>query len=153
MRELRKNAVPPALFVAAACALFMSRQTREHRPPSSQAVDGLAIGRSYAPVLVRTYADAWDSAARAIEDGKPVAEAQKTLQETWKAARVKAFRDEVEPAFARTLPAGTEPTDAAARSRVAALWRSFAEGLKQGAVAGPTPPAARSRRAPRLDRP
>ena len=47
-------------------------------------------------------------------------------------ARVKAFREQVQPAFARVLSEGEEPADAATRKKVAALWRAFAEGLKTG---------------------
>jgi hypothetical protein len=96
------------------------------------AVDGVALGKAYAPALAATYGDAWMAAAQALEDGKPVAEAQKALQETWKDGRVKAFTNQVAPGFARVLPEGTEPSSPQQRAQVVALWRAFAQGLKRG---------------------
>jgi hypothetical protein len=82
--------------------------------------------------LLATYADAWLAAAKTLEEGKPIAEAQKTLQDAWKAARVKAFSEDVAPVFAVVLPEGTEPTSPDKRAQVIDLWRSFAKGLKGG---------------------
>jgi hypothetical protein len=107
-------------------------QAQAQAQAPAAAVNGVALGRAYVPVLATGYADAWLAAARALEEGKSVAEAQATLQETWKDARIKSFRSAVAPAFARVLPEGTEPADAAKRARVAALWRAFAKGLKRG---------------------
>jgi hypothetical protein len=90
----------------------------------------LALGRAYAPRLVDTYAEGWLAAAKAIEEGKPVVEAQKALQETWKDARAKVFAAEVQPGLSLVLPEGTEPADPRKRSEVAGLWRAFARGLK-----------------------
>jgi len=97
---------------------------------AGRSVDARALGREYAPVLASTYADAWVAAARVIEGGGSVAHAQEVLQQTWKEARVRAFRSRVDPAFSRVLAEGAEPADAAERARVAALWRGFAAGLK-----------------------
>jgi hypothetical protein len=94
------------------------------------AVDGLAVGRAYAPVLLATYADAWSAAAKSLEEGGSVAGAQKTFQDTWKDARVKAFTDHVAASFALVLPEGAEPSTPEKRAQVVALWREFASGLK-----------------------
>ncbi len=99
---------------------------------SAPAINGVALGRTYAPALASAYGDAWIAAARAIDDGKTVAEAQTVLQETWKEARIKSFRSKVLPTFSIVLPEGTEPANPAKRAEVANLWRAFAKGLKQG---------------------
>jgi hypothetical protein len=91
-----------------------------------------ALGKAYAPVLAETYADAWIAAAEAIEQGRSVAEAQQVLQKTWTDARVEAFRAQIQPAFSRVLPEGTEPADEVSRTNVAAFWRAFARGLRAG---------------------
>ena len=100
--------------------------------PMPAAVDGVKLGRAYAPALAPALGEAWEAAAGAIEAGKGMGEAQETLQATFKAARVKAFTDKVAPEFAKVLAEGAEPKDAAARSEVANLWRGFARGLKGG---------------------
>jgi hypothetical protein len=97
-----------------------------------RAVNAVALGKTYAPTLAATYASGWDDAAKAVEDGKTIADAQKALQDTWKAARVAAFTKDVQPGFALVLPEGTEPSDAAKRQQIAQLWRDFAKGLRGG---------------------
>jgi hypothetical protein len=92
-------------------------------------VSGQALGRAYAPLLLASYSDAWLAAAKALEEGKPVAEAQKTLQDTWKEARVKAFTNHVASSFALILPEGAEPATPEQRTEVVKLWRDFARGL------------------------
>jgi hypothetical protein len=96
------------------------------------AVDGMALGKAFAPVLASVYADAWMAAAGDLEQGTSTVEAQKTLQKTWKDGRVKAFMTRVAPSFSIVLPEGSEPTSPEHRARVVALWRSFAGGLKGG---------------------
>ena len=83
-------------------------------------------------VQFATLSEAWDAAADALVQGKTVAEAQATLQQTWKAARAKAFVASVAPEFAKVLPEGAEPKDDAQRAQVVALWKAFATGLKGG---------------------
>ncbi len=100
-------------------------------PPSPDArVDGRKLGRGYAAALADTYADAWDAGAAALEQGKSVAAAQKTLVETWKRARASVFKTQVAPAMARVLPEGHEPGDPAVRAAVVKLWKDFARGLR-----------------------
>jgi hypothetical protein len=93
---------------------------------------GEVLGRAYAPRFLASYGDAWLAAARALEEGKTVAEAQQALQETWRHARTKAFGDHVAPGFAAVLGEGTEPGTPEQRARVVAFWRSFARGLTAG---------------------
>jgi hypothetical protein len=107
--------------------------TRVYRPSSiPAAVDGAKLGRAYAPQVVSTLSDAWNAAADALGQGKSVAEAQAALQQSWQAARAKAFAASVAPDFSKVLAEGVEPKDDAQRAQVVALWRSFARGLKGG---------------------
>ena len=131
MRFVKEYGTPVAMLVMSGVLLFDHFAPRP-TTPVEPTVNGVALGRAYAPVLVAGYADAWGAAAKALEEGRPVAEAQKILQDAWKESRVKAFRAEVQPGFALVLPEGTEPTDASKRTQVAQLWRSFATGLRGG---------------------
>lgn len=121
-----------AAAIALALLALCGSVARSAASDPVEAVDGAALGRAYAPELATTYADAWEEAARAIEQGKSVGEAETKLQEAWKAARVKAFKERVQPAFSLVLAEGAEPSDPAHRVRVAGLWREFARGLKGG---------------------
>ncbi|MGE3820970.1 MAG: hypothetical protein AB7I30_16280 [Isosphaeraceae bacterium] len=129
MRILRDYATPLALLLLSGVLLF-NRFYPAVETPLEPSVNALALGRAYAPKLVDSYAEGWLAAAKAIEEGKPVVEAQNALQEAWKAARAKAFAAEVQPGMSLVLPEGTEPSDAKKRSEVAELWRAFARGLK-----------------------
>ncbi len=113
-------------------ALFHGRVSTRPVAAKVAAVDGMALGKAFAPVLTSTYADAWMAAAGDLEHGRSPVEAQKTLQETWKDGRIKAFTTMVAPSFSAVLPEGSEPTSPEHRARVVALWRSFASGLKGG---------------------
>jgi hypothetical protein len=101
-------------------------------PAPVAAADGVALGRSYAPVLASTYGDGWTAAADSLEKGGAVGDAQKALQDTWRDARERAFAARVTPAFARVLPEGAEPSTPEKRAEVVKLWRDFARGLKGG---------------------
>ena len=131
LRGVKDYLTPFAVLTLAGVILY-EHLTPQGGPAPSPTVNGVALGKAYAPTLASTYADAWDVAAKTLEDGKTVAEAQKALQDAWRDARVKAFRAEVLPGFGVVLPEGTEPTDPAKRAQVAELWRSFAKGLKGG---------------------
>jgi hypothetical protein len=127
-----KDFLMPALIVALGAIVVLDHAS-PRRPPASPAVpavSGQALGAVYAPMLVASYSDAWMAAARTLEEGKPVALAQQTLQETWKGARAKAFTEHVTPSFSLVLPEGTEPATDQQRAQVVALWRGFARGLK-----------------------
>lgn len=114
-------------------AVYRLTDTGGHPPtPPAPSVNPLTVGKEYAPLIVLTYADAWDVAATAMENGKSVADTEKVLQETWVAGRTRAFHDKVEPILAATLPPGTEPADPAKRAAIAAEWRDFAKGLRKG---------------------
>jgi hypothetical protein len=133
MKTLKETLAPASILILAGVALFdhvAPYWVPAHAPEHS--IDGVALGKAYAPVLLSTYGDAWQAAAKTLEEGKPVAEAQKTLQETWKDARVKAFKDHIASSFALVLPEGTEPTTPEKRAQVVKLWRAFAQGLKGG---------------------
>lgn len=127
-----KDALTPLAILLLAGVVVYDHVSGRPGPAPAPTVNGLALGKAYAPVLLTTYADSWLAAAKTLEEGKPVAEAQKTLQETWKEARIKAFTAEVAPGFAVVLPEGTEPANAAKRAQVAELWRAFAKGLRGG---------------------
>ena len=127
-----KNVATPAALLLMAGLIVHDRLTVAEGGSTGRPVDGAALGRAYAPVLASTYADAWLAAARSIEEGTSVAEAQRVLQTRWSVARIKAFRTQVQPGFSLELPEGTEPAGPTQRARVAVLWRAFAAGLKDG---------------------
>ena len=130
MKTLKDLLTPLAVLVLAGVVGFDHLAHRQApTPPPVPTVNGQALGRAYAPLLLASYSDAWLAAAQTLEDGKPVAEAQKTLQDTWKDARVKAFTNHVGSSFARVLPEGAEPTTPEQRAEVVKLWRDFARGL------------------------
>jgi hypothetical protein len=127
-----KDAVTPLVMLILTATILYDHFSPRSAPAPAPTVNATALGRTYGPVLLSTYADAWLAAAKVLDEGKPVAEAQKTLQETWKTVRVKAFTEEVAPVFGLVLPEGTEPASPEKRAQVVELWRSFAKGLKGG---------------------
>lgn len=129
MRSLRDYATPLALTLLSGVLLF-NRFFPPTEAPAAPSVNAVALGRAYAPRLVDSYAEGWIAAAKAVEEGRSVAEAQKSLQDAWKEARTKAFVAEVQPGLSLVLPEGTEPSDASKRAEVGELWRAFARGLK-----------------------
>ncbi len=133
MRTLRDVLTPLSVLMMAGVMLYDHASPRlTTASAAAPTVSGVALGRAYAPVLVSSYAEAWVAASKTLEEGKSVADAQKSLQETWRAARVEAFTRDVQPDFALVLPEGTEPADPAKRAQVVRLWRAFARGLKSG---------------------
>ena len=97
------------------------------------AVNGETLGRTYAPILVADYAEAWFAAARVIEEGKSVSKAQTALQDTWKAARIQSFRGK---RLARILPRASRG-DRADQPGEACAGRGPLAVVRQGAQAGP----------------
>ena len=132
MRILRAMAAPVMILLLSVVLLYDRLKTEVliQADPSSSALD---LGKSYGPVLVATYSDAWIAASKAFEDGKSVAEAQEVLQSTWKEERIKAFRARIQSRMSLILPEGTEPSTPEQRSQVVKFWRNFAIGLKGGA--------------------
>ena len=127
-----KSWIMPSLVVVLAGVVAHDRLIAGRPAAPSTSVNGAALGRAYAPLVVSSLSDAWLAAAQTVGDGKSVAEAQKTLQETWQAARVKAFTANVAPGFAKVLAEGAEPKNTEERDAVVKLWRDFARGLKGG---------------------
>ena len=101
-------------------------------PSPAPVVDGVKLGKAYAPQVLSSLSDAWNAAADALAQGKSMAEAQAVLQQSWQSARAKAFTASVAPEFSRVLAEATEPRDAAQRAQVVSLWRDFAKGVKGG---------------------
>jgi hypothetical protein len=133
MKTFKAYLAPVSISLLAVVMMFDHlAPLRFHTPAPAPAVDGVVLGRAYAPILRSTYGEAWLVAAKTLEEGKTVAEAQKALQDTWKVARVKAFTDHVASSFALVLPEGTEPSTPEKRAQVVKLWRAFAQGLKAG---------------------
>lgn len=130
MSKIRKLTAVLGLLAAAGVTGYCTRPFNNGAVPTDPLVEAATLGRDYAPRLAATYADGWEAAATTLERGGTVTDAQKALQTQWSAGRTRLFKAAVEPAFARTLPAGTEPPDGASRARVAALWRAFAAGLR-----------------------
>ena len=130
---LKKRYVALTFATVAAVCLHVG-ETWSGGGKSARLVDAktLALGKTYAPFVVTTYADAWLAAANALEDGKTAGETQEIFQTTWKAGRTRAFQEHVAPTLQKLLPGGTEPADPATRSRVASHWRAFARGLRSG---------------------
>jgi hypothetical protein len=130
MKTLKDILTPLVVLVLAGVVLFDHLGHRPApTPPPAPTVNGRALGKAYAPLLLASYSDAWLAAAKTLEDGKPVAEAQKILQDTWKDARVKAFTNHVGSKFALILAEGAEPATPEQRAEVVKLWRDFARGL------------------------
>lgn len=127
-----KALIMPALLVVLAGIVAHDRLLVGRGVPQPAAIDGKALGRVYGPIVLASLSDAWLVAAQTISDGKSTAEAQKALQDSWQAARVKAFTANVAPQFSKVLAEGAEPTTPAEREAVAKLWRDFAKGLKGG---------------------
>jgi hypothetical protein len=131
MKTVKDLLTPVSILILAGVLLFDHLVPRPvPTPPPVPAVNGQVLGKAYAPILLSTYGDAWLAAAKTLEDGKSVAEAQKSLQDSWQDARVKAFTAHVASSFSLILPEGTEPTTPQKRAQVAELWREFAQGLK-----------------------
>jgi hypothetical protein len=122
------------LFLATAVTLDLVSQVPRNPPPVSTmtSVDGAQLGKAYARSVVVSLSESWTAAADTLAQGKSMAEAQETLQQTWQELRVKDFVASVEPDFAKVLAEGNEPRDDAQRAEVVALWRAFARGLKGG---------------------
>src|SRR3954447_9626222 len=102
MKMFKDLLMPVSIKVLAAVVLFDRLGPQLVPTPGSSSVsasvptvNGLVLGKAYAPVLLATYGDAWVTAARKVEEGKPVAEAKQALQDAWNANRVKAFNDHV----------------------------------------------------------
>jgi hypothetical protein len=137
MRFTKDHAVWIAIVALGLVVAYDLRSARIGAPPAPvpaapPASAAEVLGRSYASTLAATYADGWLAAARAIEDGETIAEAQTKLQAAWQESRTAAFRRDVVPAFSAVLPEGTEPETPEQRARVVSLWRDFAKGLKGG---------------------
>jgi hypothetical protein len=110
-----------------------ARDASRPTPPAPvAAADGVALGRAYAPVLASTYGEAWQAAAKAVAEGKTIADAQKVVQDTWRESRERAFAAKVAPAFSRVLPEGAEPATPEKRAEVARMFHDFGAGLKGG---------------------
>jgi hypothetical protein len=131
MKTLKELLSPLSFLLLAGVVVFDHlAPNRAPAPPPVPVVDGRVLGKTYAPILLASYADAWLAAAKTLEEGKSVSEAQKALQDTWKDERVKAFTDHVAASFALVLPEGAEPSTPEKRTEVVELWRDFARGLK-----------------------
>jgi len=131
-RDLQLGTFAVVLFVAGSFSFEQGLGSGSGNASGPTDPTAVALGRAYAPVLSKTYAESWIAAAKALEEGKSVEESQRILQDTWKDARIRAFRNQLEPAFAKVLKEGDEPANNAERIRVANFWRSFATGLRNG---------------------
>src|SRR4051794_3506410 len=130
MKTLKEIVTPLSVLILAGILLYDRMVPRPVPVPAPvPAVDGLALGKAYATDLLSTYGEAWLAAARSLEAGSSVADAQKELQTSWKEARARAFAEAVGPHFARVLPEGSEPTSPEERAQVVQLWRDFSRGL------------------------
>lgn len=126
-----------AFLTPLALVLLAAMVVHDHIAPAvpsdnQPAINGKALGRSFAPILATNLGDAWLAGADALEQGKTVTEAQAALQLAWQAARSKSFMAKVAPEFRKVLAEGQEPTNPAERATVVKLWREFAAGLKGG---------------------
>ncbi len=89
----------------------------------------VAVGKAYRAPLAQSYAASWEAAAKVVEAGGKVADAQAALQAAWLKGRTDSFNARVAPALAKVLPEGQEP-DSATRPKVVAAWQGFARGLR-----------------------
>lgn len=130
--QFLREYLTPLCVVALAAVVAYDHLAAPRSPAAPAALDGRALGHSFAATVAPDLAVGWAAAADAIEQNKPMADAQAALQSAWQAARIKSFSARVAPGFALVLPEGTEPTDPAKRAEVVKLWRDFAAGLKGG---------------------
>jgi hypothetical protein len=125
--------IMPILVVTLASVVVYDHVIAPRLPnPAVQTVNGITLGKKYSTVVLTDLSDAWTGAAQSVSDGKSMAEAQKTFQDQWQAARTKSFSAIVAPEFAKVLPEGAEPKSPEDRAAVVQLWRDFAKGLKGG---------------------
>src|SRR4051794_33421664 len=96
MKTLKETAATMSVLILAGILLYDRTVPRPVPVPAPvPAVSGLALGKAYATDLLSTYGEAWLAAARSLEKGSSVADAQETLQDSWKEARARAFADHV----------------------------------------------------------
>jgi hypothetical protein len=98
--------------------------------PAPPTVDGRKLGRAFVAPLAESLADGFDAEAKALDDGKTVAEADAALKQAFHDARNAAFARQAGPAFAEVVPEKSEPKDDATRKAFAKLHRDFAAGLR-----------------------
>jgi hypothetical protein len=92
----------------------------------------IPLGKRYVPELGQAYAEAWNEGAKALDAGRPVAEALQTVSKVWDAGRVRLFNRLVTPEFSKVVAeskSAPEMSDAD-RAALARAWRGFAAGLK-----------------------
>jgi hypothetical protein len=100
------------------------------RPAPAPVADGRKLGRAFVAPLAESLADGFDAEAKALDDGKTVAEADAALKQAFHDARNAAFARQAGPAFAEVVPEKSEPKDDATRKAFAKLHRDFAAGLR-----------------------
>lgn len=93
-------------------------------------VNGVAVGKQYAPALLDSFAVAYEAAAAKLEKGGTMDEASTVAADTFKQARVDSFVKIVGPSLTKIIKPGTEPRDDEHRAEVVKFDRDFAKGLR-----------------------
>jgi hypothetical protein len=124
------KAAAPAIVVVAAVAAAVAFW-RAHQPVPTPIDPMTALGRSYVASLGDVYAGAWNDGAKALDAGKPVADALAVVAGSWQSGRVALFDASAAPAFAKIVAENTADADVSPQDRaaLAAAWRGFAAGL------------------------
>jgi hypothetical protein len=91
----------------------------------------VTLGKTYLPELGKAYATAWNEGAKSLEAGQPVAEALKSVSQSWDSGRVQLFDRLITPELAKIVADGKPESDVKADNRqaLAKAWRGFAAGL------------------------
>lgn len=100
-------------------------------PPSPVAIDFKALGAEYAAELGPSYAPAWKGFAADLRNGKPLADATKTVNDVWSKNREAIFKAKLQPALSSLIPDGTteDKVTPAQRAAMAKAAEDLAEGL------------------------
>lgn len=99
-------------------------------PSPTPTIDAVTLGKNFAPKLAASLADGFETAATMIAAGTSVTDADNSLKTKFMSSRNDAFESVVAPEFAKVLPEGQEPKDAATREAFAKIHRDFASGLR-----------------------
>src|SRR4051794_40108684 len=96
-KSVREALLAGLLIIAGSGIVLDTFSSHQVAAADSEEINAAVLGKAYRAVLANTYADGWEAAAKALEEGKSVREAQLVLQNAWMAARSDAFRTHLKP--------------------------------------------------------
>lgn len=123
-------------LIAVGLGVLIYLQLRERPvgpvPIPDSKVNGVAVGKAYAPALLDSFAAAYEAAAAKLEKGGTMDESSTVAADTFKQDRVESFVKIVGPSLTKVIKPGTEPRDEEHRAEVVKFDRDFAKGLRAG---------------------